>query len=328
MLLAKVTEQTTVEDGPYRLMGIVISGILYLVITRLLCLAKNRKMNLMVPTRYWLMLLIVPILSILATYTVFLFNSFVKVEEMSLLAYITQISLLFINYIAFYLFIKLVEDFNIKTEYKLLKQQVDFQKNHYDDLEISSNEMRSFRHDIKNHLQNLDELIIANKNDEADKYIKSFSDIINISNRVIDTGNSVLDAILNAKLMVIKEKNIPFDYKIEIPNQIKIEPADICVLLGNSLDNAIEACDRIDSNDKKISMILAYGSEGLIYSLSNTTDGNLVANGESFLSSKNNYSEHGLGLLNIEKTTEKYKGIFLTEHKNNNFKLVASLYGA
>lgn len=126
--------------------------------------------------------------------------------------------------------------------------------------------------------------------------------------------------------MFINEKHITFDYTIEIPNKIKMKPVDICVLFGNSLDNAIEACERITEGSKKISMIISYRNNSLIYSLSNSTNGHLVKNGRFFKTSKNNYGEHGLGLSNIERTVEKYNGILNIQHEDNMFKLSAVLY--
>jgi sensor histidine kinase YesM len=325
MILSKASESTVAKDGPYRLAGIVISIIIFLVTTRMLSLAKNRR-SFDIPTLYWLVLLITPALSILIMYTVFSFSSISETPVQKILSYVTDISLLLINFIIYYLFNKLIEDFNIKTHYKLLKQQIDFQVNHYKDLEMSNSEIRSLRHDIKNHLQCLNELIRTEKKQEAQKYIQSVADILTVNNRLITTGNSVLDSILNAKLMVINEKNINFNYTIEIPREIKIEPVDICILFGNSLDNAIEACERVISDNKSISMIISYKNNSIVYSLSNSTDGRLVKNGKYFLSSKNNYSEHGLGLSNIERTVEKYNGILKIEHENEIFRLSTVLY--
>lgn len=321
-----VSEQTVLKDEPYKLAGIIITNILILFNTKLLEMVKNHK-NLYIPIQYWAVTLITPILSIVIMYSMFLCKTMISDYSLQLFSYIADVSLLIINYTIFYLFSKLIENFHIQTKYKLLEQQIEYQKSHYKDLAISNKEIRSLRHDIKNHLQCLNELIITNKNEEALKYIKSFGDIMTVNNRVINTGNSVLDSILNVKLMVINEKKIKFDYTIEIPNTINIDLVDICVLFGNSLDNAIEACDRVGDNDeKKITMVIAYRDNSLVYSITNTTNGKLNRRGKFFLSSKADYKEHGLGLANIDRTVKKYNGILEIEHENTNFHLSAVLY--
>lgn len=325
MFFAKITAQFALQDGPFRLVGIVTSDIIFLVLSRVLSMAKNRK-RFDIPTLYWIVLLIIPALSIIMMNTVFVYISMVKTISFRVLSYISDVSILFINFTILYLFNKLIEDFNMKTHYKLLEQQIGYQSSHYKDLEASSRKIRVLRHDIKNHLQCLNELIASGNIYEAQNYIKSVADVLTVKSCVIATGNSALDSILNAKIMFINEKHINFNYTIEIPNKIKMEPVDVCVLFGNSLDNAIEACDRIANGTKNISMIISYRNNSLIYSLSNSTNGHLVKSGRFFKTSKNNYGEHGLGLSNIERTVEKYNGVLNVQHEDNMFKLSSVLY--
>lgn len=65
------------------------------------------------------------------------------------------------------------------------------------------------------------------------------------TDKVVDTGNPALDAIISAKQAVVAQKGIAFHYQLQIPKQLPIAPEDICVIFGNALDNAIEACEHV-----------------------------------------------------------------------------------
>jgi two-component system, LytTR family, sensor histidine kinase AgrC len=313
-----------VGNGPYRLAGILISKILLMINAKILSITRNYK-NLDMPIRYWLIIFSTPLFSVIVTLTLSIYSGIIDVT-LKYLALITSIYILYVDIIVFVLFDKSIEYFNLKTQNKLLEQQSDYEFKFYQNIKASDNKIRVLRHDMKNHLICISELIRTQKFEEAENYINLLADISMVNSRCIFTNNSVFDSIINAKAMLIKEKNIEFTYNIEIPQKINIEPIDMCILFGNTLDNAIEACNRIANGTKKISVLVTYRNNSLFLSITNTTDGKLKKRGDTFLSSKNNRDEHGIGLSNIERTVEKYNGLLNLNHRNNIFELTAVLY--
>ena len=113
-----------------------------------------------------------------------------------------------------------------------------------------------------------------------------------------------------------------------MPPKVKIDLVDGCVIQGTALDNAIEACCRIeDPNKRKIHIVLAYSEGKLICEIENTTNGQLKRHGEFYRTSKDEEKHHGLGLKNIENCIKKYHGVLNIEHDNEHciFRLSAVL---
>lgn len=323
-IFVKKTFQTATQDGPYRLVGIVISIIISLIISRILCMAKQHKKQ-SIPTLYWIILLTTPFLSIIIMCCLFLYDNMLNNPDLEIYAYFTAISVLYINFTIFYLFNKIIEDMALQTQNKLLEQQITYQIAHYKDLEISNREIHGLRHDMRNHLQCLSGLVMTNRYSEAKDYINSVENVLTVSSSVISTGNSVLDSLLNAKVMMINEKHIKLTYTILISQSLHVAPVDICVLFGNSLDNAIEACERVKKQKPYIELAIGYSNGNLTLSLTNPVDEKPVERGGRYLSAKRGLKEHGFGLSNIQNTIEKYDGAFEITVKDHMFKLTAML---
>ena len=101
---------------------------------------------------------------------------------------------------------------------------------------------------------------------------------------------------------------------------------DICIIFANSLENAIEACQKVEQSGRFIKVVLNYRDDRLVYKITNPTDGSVIKNRSGgFKSTKTTPGEHGLGVVNIEKAVEKYGGIFNAEHGDNVFTLGFSI---
>jgi Signal transduction histidine kinase regulating citrate/malate metabolism len=323
LIITNISYQEAVNDGPYRLAGILISKIIALILIRLICIKINFR-YVYVERRYWFLLLSTPLASIAIVFTLSI-QCATGSYTLRSLCVLTSIFILYIDIVIFYLFDKIVDDLNSKIQNKLLKQQIRNQISLYQYNEISNQKTRRLHHDMKNHLQCIIELLHTDRVNDAINYINSVYDVLNAITATINTGNVVLDSILNAKLQIINEKNIKLDYTIEIPAKLNIDPVDLCILLGNSLDNAIEACEKVHSN-KEISIILTYRNKSLIYCISNTSNNTSIEKHGFVLSSESNTNDHGIGLLNIKSVVEKYNGAININNGIRWFELTAILY--
>ena len=196
-----------------------------------------------------------------------------------------------------------------KQTIHLLEQQTQNQEVYVREAKLRYEQTRSFRHDIKNHFLVLHQLINEGKSKEANEYLKNMEAVSDALSFQVQTGNIAADALLNSKLSVTAQKEIPIHCSIHIPEQSFIADMDWCIVLSNALDNAINASEAIAGQDRWIH-------------LSGTQKGNLY-----LLSIENRCREdtkipaEGIGLSNIRAVIKKYNGKMEIEVVDGIFKL-------
>ncbi len=111
--------------------------------------------------------------------------------------------------------------------------------------------MRGWRHDYRNHIQVMTASLKMNKLSELESYLNELNTDLNTVDTVVKTGNVMADAILNSKLSLCKTKNIPTEVTAVIADECAVSDVDLCVIIGNLLDNAMEACEKMNKNNEK-----------------------------------------------------------------------------
>lgn len=135
----------------------------------------------------------------------------------------------------------------------------------------------------------------------------------------INTGNNALDAILSTKKSLAESKDIVFNNEIRIQERLPLDAKDLCIIFGNALDNAIEACDRLPENaEKRIDLLLVQDAHTLFCTLSNTAPAN---NDRRFTTSKTDTINHGFGLQNIRDALANYGAEPVIEQEGERFSL-------
>ena len=140
-----------------------------------------------------------------------------------------------------------------------------------------------------------------------------------------NTGNLIIDSIINSKLSEAVDKDISVSAHVMLPTEVKINTDDIVVILGNLLDNAIEACERL-STGKRLELMLKYEDGCIIVSVRNSFDGNINRKGNVFVSLKSDKALHGIGLQSVRHTVEKLNGEMKISTTKNIFSVDAILY--
>jgi sensor histidine kinase regulating citrate/malate metabolism len=207
-------------------------------------------------------------------------------------------------------------------KYKLIEKQLEFQLNHYNKLAENREVLSEVIHDFKNHLSCIYNLYKYEKENELGNYIENLISLTD-TEKIIDTGNPVIDAVLSEKADIANKIGINFRRELNLPSNIAIKHTDLCIVLGNSLDNAIEACKRITDNalKKEIKLSMNYRDKYLIIVVSNTCDKAPVRWGRFFISSKPSPELHGLGLQSIDRTVKKYNGNMVVKYDKSLFEL-------
>lgn len=198
----------------------------------------------------------------------------------------------------------------------VFEKQVGIQLRHYEKLEEMDREMRRFRHDYQNHMQSVLSLIKMGEYREAEDYILSLQSAKQKTEPLFTTGNRLADAILTDKSEMLGE-NITIDYQGVIP--ASINNMDLCVILSNSLDNAIEAC-RECGFPCVISVTASTMHGYFVITVKNPT-----VNKNTFydipLTTKVDKNSHGIGLLNIKDTAERNEGKLSVRCENQIFEM-------
>lgn len=278
--------------------------------------------------RYWMLLLAVPAIAIV-TLTVFQFalESLPDNREVHTYIYISAAGLLFITVLVFALFSKLQNQLTISRDNREMKMQLELQRQSAEKMENAYNHTRALRHDLKNHLRALGGMLQSGNTDDALAYIQTMQSDLEDATYFAVTGNTAVDAILNEKLLTAQrqETNLRFD-AVTLKNT-KAKPMDLCIILSNALDNALEACRKIDDiQSRTVSLKIREESDFLLISVQNPVAKPPKKLGNSFLSDKKDRENHGIGLRSIRSTAEKYNGEVLAECENNVFTLLVRLY--
>ena len=197
----------------------------------------------------------------------------------------------------------------------LLEKQVATQISHYEKLEKLNSDMRTFRHDYINHLSSINALIGEGRYTDAQKYIDKLTESTHRNEAIFLTGNRLADAILTDKSDSCKDfADIEFDGCITD----KIENSDICIILANALDNAVEACKKCPERGK-ISIAAQIRQGYWTMTMRNPTVG---ADSEGIMkTSKEDEKNHGFGLPSIEQTVKKYDGTMAVSIKDGMFEM-------
>lgn len=141
------------------------------------------------------------------------------------------------------------------------------------------------------------------------------------------TENSVVDALVNYKYTIAKRFGIEFIVKLEIPMSLPFDNADMCIILGNALDNALEANIRADIEKRYVKLNMRMDMNNLAVIIENSFDGHISKNKiGKILTVKSNKIDHGLGLDSIQKAVNKYHGFMKTSYTKSVFVLEILLY--
>lgn len=187
--------------------------------------------------------------------------------------------------------------------------QRDILSHQYEEVKHIYLNMRGWRHDYHNHLQVMKVQIAAGQLEEMKHYLDDLEQNLNKVDTYVKSGNLMADAILNSKLSLADREGIRVNCKALLPETLPIEDVDLCVLLGNLLDNALEACEKITEEQRFLRIYMVVNKSQFYLSVQNSAREELDFNERNYISTKR--GNHGLGLKRVKALVDKYEG-FLT----------------
>lgn len=228
--------------------------------------------------------------------------------------------ILFLSLLSILYSVKLFQDMiyrnKTKNEKIILQNQVSSLQQHMEEMERIYSEIRGIKHDMKNTIAVIQQLC-AEENKELREYLSGIDQTFDQLDMRFRTGNTVADTLLNMKyheaVRVVSDLKIDTD-KLFFPQDLKIHSYDIGVVLGNALDNAIEACKKLKEKEHNADVFIRFASmqKGnlLVIKIENSFDGQLLQKpqAEFPITDKPDRENHGMGLANIKNTVEKYHG--------------------
>lgn len=197
--------------------------------------------------------------------------------------------------------------FSKKIDRQIAAYQQELIETHYREVDNMYRQIRGWRHDYRNHIQTM-KAYAANGDMEAIKaYLDELDTDLNTVDTVVKTGNAIADAVLNSKISLAKSKGVQVVADAHIPVKLKSSEIDLCCILGNLFDNAIEASVRLPEEQRRIRVYMDMKSTQLYISFTNFTAGKKLNKvGGVFRSTKG--EGHGFGLVRIDAIVERLDG--------------------
>lgn len=204
------------------------------------------------------------------------------------------------------------------------RNQILIQKKYYDALSEQMNEIRGIKHDVRHFIGVIRRLLEEEQYEELKRFLGDYAERIETDPLPVFCENIVANSILGYYSMKAKENKIPFYCVCSIPKQLYVSDSDLCVVLGNALENAIEACRNTDNpKEMFISSEARISSNHLLIKIENSYNGCINIQDGNYISTKNEKSR-GIGMQNIKKVMEAYGGFIKTEHNDKVFTLMAA----
>ncbi len=232
--------------------------------------------------------------------------------------------MLIINISVFYLYHILIENYIHLRDNDIYKQQTYAYRNQLEVIMESQNRVRALRHDMKNHILALQVLVQRKEAEETNRYLDSMKDFMTNPEEYVKTGNDTVDSLLNYKIQKANEVLNVVETKISIPEQLRLRSFDLNVLLGNLLDNAIDAS--MQTEDKKLKITIKLDKGILFLHIYNSCRG--IGDGRSGFTetTKEDKLNHGIGLKNVRRIVEKYHGDIEFLYENDSVETDVMMY--
>lgn len=281
------------------------------------------------PIRYSIMLVLIPTGSIYIMNNIFMLGFAVNNNRTRFNSAITVIILLGMNVLIFYIYMKLADDLCLRRMTSVYEQQLELCERHQQERELSVLQLRDVKHNMKN---NLVSILAYAENRDYKKIIGFVNEIMDEGGMtiaaVLNSGNIVIDSLIGYWCVTAQKKKIDFSVDICIPMIMPFKGADICLILGNLLENAVEAAQKAEGR-KYIKVKMKYDKNNLLIFVTNSYKGNLIkAKNHRLKSTKPDAENHGVGLPSVYRVVAKYHGtVVIDDSVPLQFKNRVLLYG-
>lgn len=242
--------------------------------------------------------------------------------ENRVIYYIVAAVIAFINIVQYRIFSRTEALCKEKYENDLTLQNMKYLEEYWKQVEQHQNEIRRIRHDMKNQFITIRSKLAENRDDVQILEIDDIMNTIADKESCCFTKNVSINAILNSKYKRMTEYDIDTDFQIQVPPELNILDMDLGVVIGNVLDNAIEAASKCEQQVRKIDLIISYFNHNLVLKCTNSCSCKVT----SFFTTKCNQMYHGFGMSSIARVVHKYNGAMTYQTTNHSFCIQLNLW--
>lgn len=309
--------------------GNVISKLCMLLLSVLISHYMKVKNSPEISLRYFLVILLVPASSIYIMHNIFIIAA--VYDEFSKFSVFSSLMLLLVNYVVFEIYDWMSRDAMVREQNRLYGQQLELCSRQAEERESLYLEIRRLRHDMKNYLSCLPGAVQTGEKKEAEMLIQEMLNdgISNRTSEVSRSGNIVVDSLVNYKHDLAEKEGIMFEANVFIPVSLPFQSGHLAVILGNLLDNALEACRGVPEGQRYIKLDISYVKEMLQICIRNSYHATHRKDSSGrYLTTKKDTLDHGIGLSSVEQAVSCYHGEMTAEGTGNEFRVSVVMYGS
>ena len=296
-----------------------LDSILLILLTVILKKIVFFKNDVELPQRFCCALMSIPLTSIILTSYMMKSNNINTKGTL-----ILSIDLLIINILIFYLYYYLAKFYIQAKEKEVLQQMMIAYKYQLDVMQQSQNRLRALRHDLKHHILELSAIAKREHQDVIENYLKQMQDFMLNPKEYISTGNHDLDGVVNYYMRKAEEVLDKVTIDVKLPERNGEENFYLCMILGNLLDNAIEAS--VHSEEKYLRFSMKEKKGFLLIGLENSYLGNIKEKNGHFYTKKKHQQTHGIGIENVKKIVAMLDGEMQINYTEGRFQVHVILY--
>lgn len=300
--------------------GLIVCRILSYVVVLVLNNFKNIKRGGIVPNSNWLSIILIPTTSMYVILLLF------QARGLSVFQVMIGVLLLFlVNFATFQLYDAITAAMSERLESRLLLEQNKYYDKQLEIMKASLENTKAIRHDLKNHMFSINSLVQNSDKEQTLQYISQIMKDFGADQNYASSGNMIIDSIVNFKFQEAELRGVKTKLDLNIPKNLKIPSFDLTIILGNLLDNAIEAATKVKENPY-INLIIKYDKGRLLIQMDNPYTGEVKEENGKFITTKEDKDNHGIGLKNIDKIVPRYNGTMSVDHSGNVFSVTVLMY--
>ena len=307
------------------IVGNVISKLIMYISVHILKRCRKSDSLTYISYKYWVRLFFIPLVTIYVIHNTFYLTC---QNQRNAFFLITTILMIMVNYITFDVYDKLGSQQETEKRNLAYEQQIALCNKQAAERETAYQETRMVRHDLNGYLVDLKAAIQSGKLKEAEKKIDTILENNQIyRNEVSRSGNLVIDSLINYKYSLARKEMIDMKCYVFVPEQMPFDGADLCIILGNLLDNAMEAAGSLPEGQRHMEVSVSQVKGSLSIMVQNPYEGKVTRNGSGqILTNKQDRLNHGIGLSSVQRSVDKYNGELLTDYGEGIFKATVLLY--
>lgn len=309
-----------ITDSPMLAILCQVFSIVVWIVIYVIKAKEDKAEEIFLKAKHYVMLYAVSVSALLIIASIQYFSRIIENEDVQIYSVLVVMACCTLVIVTFMQIVVLSQNAHIKKSNDMYKEHMALQKQYYEHMLLQYEELRKFRHDVKNHMLALNSMCSSEDNTQIKKYLSQLTNEVSSKNPVEYTGNRELDAVIAPFVLEAESKNIKVQFKGIVSDDVAIDMFDMCTIISNLLNNAIEACEKLQEGKRIIELEIAGYNSQIFVMVRNSYDMESIINRrQKFITTKEDKLNHGIGLENVRRTVKKYDGDMRISQENEKF---------